>query len=64
VFSVFKRGMHSVYQHCGEQHLHRYLSEFEFRYKRRTKLGWTDGMRAVDAVRGAAGKRLTYPPLG
>lgn len=60
VFSVFKRGMTGVYQHCGEAHLHRYLSEFEFRYNRRAGLGWTDTMRAEDAVRGASGKRLTY----
>ena len=25
-FSIFKRGMKGVYQHCGEQHLHRYLA--------------------------------------
>ena len=31
-FSIFKRGMKGVYQHCGEQHLHRYLAEFDFRY--------------------------------
>ena len=60
VFSVFKRGMVGVYQHCGESHLHRYLSEFEFRYNRRTALGWTDAQRAEEAIRGAAGKRLTY----
>jgi len=60
VFSVFKRGMHGVYQHCGEAHLHRYLSEFEFRYNRRAKLGWTDGMRAHDVLKGAEGKRLMY----
>ena len=35
VFSVFKRGMIGVYQHCGEAHLHRYLAEFDFRYNRR-----------------------------
>ncbi len=60
VFSVFKRGMIGVYQHCGEAHLHRYLAEFDFRYNRRTKLGFTDSERAADAVKGAAGKRLTY----
>jgi transposase-like protein len=38
VFSIFKRGMRGVYQHCGEQHLHRYLSEFDFRYNTRTKM--------------------------
>jgi ISXO2-like transposase domain len=59
VFSVFKRGMTGVYQHCGEAHLHRYLSEFEFRYNRRTKLGWTDGQRTLDIAKGIEGKRLT-----
>jgi transposase-like protein len=38
VFSVFKRGMVGVYQHCGEVHLHRYLAEFDFRYNRRAAL--------------------------
>ncbi len=60
VFSVFKRGMTGVYQHCGEAHLHRYLAEFDFRYNRRTALGWTDTDRATDAMRGAEGKRLMY----
>lgn len=60
VFSVFKRGMKGVYQHCGEAHLHRYLSEFEFRYNRRSALGVNDTERAADAVKGAGGKRLTY----
>jgi transposase-like protein len=60
VFSVFKRGMVGVYQHCGEAHLHRYLAEFDFRYNRRTKLGWTDSQRAEAAIKGAEGKRLTY----
>jgi len=60
VFSVFKRGMVGVYQHCGEAHLHRYLAEFDFRYNRRAKLGWTDGQRAEAAIKGGVGKRLTY----
>lgn len=60
VFSVFKRGMHGVYQHCGEAHLHRYLAEFEFRYNRRSKLGIEDTERAEEAIRGAEGKRLLY----
>ena len=59
-FSVFKRGMKGIYQHCGEAHLHRYLSEFDFRYNTRTKLGFTDADRAVVAWLGAKGKRLTY----
>ncbi|RXF73872.1 IS1595 family transposase [Hansschlegelia zhihuaiae] len=60
VFSVFKRGMVGVYQHCGEAHLHRYLAEFDFRYNRRTALKISDRERTDDAIRGASGKRLTY----
>jgi transposase-like protein len=60
VFSVFKRGMVGVYQHCGEAHLHRYLAEFDFRYNRRAALGVTDRERADDLIRGTVGKRLTY----
>ena len=60
VFSVFKRGMRGVYQHCDEKHLHRYLAEFDFRYNRRTALAIGDIERTVDAIRGGAGKRLTY----
>lgn len=59
-FSIFKRGMKGVYQHCSEQHLHRYLAEFDFRYNRRTALGVNDTMRSEDIVRGAEGKRLMY----
>jgi hypothetical protein len=59
-FSIFKRGMRGVYQHCAEKHLHRYLSEFDFRYNNRVKLGVNDGERAALAVKSAAGKRLTY----
>ncbi|MCB1508811.1 MAG: IS1595 family transposase [Hyphomicrobiaceae bacterium] len=60
VFSVFKRGMVGVYQHCGEAHLHRYLAEFDFRYNRRSALKVSDRERAEDAIRMAAGKRLMY----
>jgi transposase-like protein len=42
-FSVFKRGMRGVYQHCAEKHLHRYLAEFDFRYNTRIALGVNDG---------------------
>src|SRR3954454_24430652 len=45
-FSIFKRGMRGVYQHCREKHLHRYLAEFEFRYSNREKLGVDDTDRA------------------
>jgi transposase-like protein len=59
-YSIFKRGMKGVYQHCSEKHLHRYLSEFDFRYSNRVALGVNDGERADLAIKGAAGKRLTY----
>ena len=59
-FSIFKRGMIGIYQHCGEKHLHRYLAEFDFRYSNRIKLGIDDGARAERALLGVKGKRLTY----
>ncbi len=52
--------MNGVYQHCDEQHLYRYLTEFDFRYNRRAALKVDDDQRAVLAHKGAAGKRLTY----
>jgi hypothetical protein len=59
-FSVFKRGMIGVYQHCSEQHLHRYLAEFDFRHSYRIKVGVDDTERAAIALWGVRGKRLTY----
>jgi transposase-like protein len=61
-FSIFKRGMKGVYQHCSEKHLHRYLAEFDFRYNHRVALGYNDGERAALAMKGIEGKRLTYRP--
>jgi transposase-like protein len=59
-FSIFKRGMVGIYQHCDERHLHRYLAEFDFRYTHRIALGVNDAERAARTVQGAVGKRLTY----
>lgn len=59
-FSIFKRGMKGVYQHCAKKHLHRYLAEFDFRYSHRVALGVDDQKRAEIALRGVIGKRLTY----
>lgn len=59
-FSIFKRGMKGVYQHCGERHLHRYLAEYDFRYSNREANGFNDSDRNVEALRGIVGKRLTY----
>jgi transposase-like protein len=59
-FSIFKRGMKGIYQHCSEKHLHRYLAEYDFRYNTRMALGFNDLMRAEQAAKGIVGKRLTY----
>jgi transposase-like protein len=59
-FSIFKRGMKGVYQHCKEKHLHRYLAEFDFRSTHRVRLGCDDVERTERALKGVVGKRLTY----
>jgi hypothetical protein len=59
-YSIFKRGMKGVYQHCGSRHLHRYVTEFDFRYTNRIAVGVDDKARAAKIVAGATGKRLTY----
>jgi transposase-like protein len=59
-YSIFKRGMKGVYQHCAEKHLHRYLAEFDFRYSNRVALGVNDEARTGRALKGITGKRLTY----
>lgn len=59
-FSIFKRGMKGVYKHCGKQHLHRYASEFAFRYSNRSANDIKDTERAALIIEGAEGKRLTY----
>lgn len=63
-FSIFKRGMKGVYQHCAKRHLHRYAAEFEFRYNHRAANGADDKRRADIALGGAVGKRLTYARPG
>jgi hypothetical protein len=56
-FSILKRGINGVYHHVGQQHLHRYLSEFDFRYNSRKM---KDGERSLLPIRKVSGKRLTY----
>ena len=63
-FSIFKRGMRGIYQHCSKKHLHRYLAEFDFRYSNRSATGIEDRQRAVVALQGITGKRLTYARSG
>ncbi len=50
-FSIFKRGMKGVYQHCAKKHLHRYLAEFDFRYSNRAALGFNDIARSDEAIK-------------
>ena len=63
-FSVFKKGMNGIFQHCDEKNLHRYLQEFDFKFNTRTKLGYTDKDRAAIMLKQVAGKRLVYQRLG
>jgi transposase-like protein len=59
-FSILKRGINGVYHHVSQQHLKRYLAEFDFRYNERMALGVNDRARSAKAVKGIVGKRLTY----
>jgi hypothetical protein len=59
-FGIFKRGMRGIYQHCGKQHLHRYLAEFDFRYTNREATGCNDSDRTTRAIAGSVGRRLMY----
>lgn len=63
-FSIFKRGLVGTYQHMSEQHLPRYLAEFDFRMNNRVALGVNDDMRTDNALKGIGGKRLTYRRIG
>jgi hypothetical protein len=63
VFSIFKRGMEGIYQHCHASHLHRYLTEFDFRYNNRVALKINDAQRADNILSGVVGKRLTYQTI-
>jgi transposase-like protein len=55
--ALLKRGVHGVYHHWSQQHLHRYLSEFDFRFNARKM---KDGERTLEALKGVKGKRLMY----
>jgi transposase-like protein len=59
-FSIFKRGVYGTFHHVSEQHLKRYLAEFDYRYNEREALGVTDAERMRKSVQGIVGKRLTY----
>jgi hypothetical protein len=59
-FSIFKRGITGIYHHVSAEHLHRYLAEFDFRYNERKAIGVEDNERTTKALKGIAGRRLTY----
>ena len=59
-FATLKRGLIGTFHHVSEAHLQRYANEFDFRWNTRTKMGYTDVMRADEALSGIHGKRLTY----
>jgi hypothetical protein len=63
-FSILKRGIYGIYRHVSEAHLQRYLTEFDFRYSNRAKLGIDDVQRTDLAIVGAQGRRLTYRTVG
>jgi transposase-like protein len=57
VHSILKRGVFGTYHHWSVTHLHRYLSEFDFRYNNRKV---SDGTRMATAIKSVQGKRLMY----
>jgi len=59
-FSIFKRGVYGTFHHVSQQHLKRYLAEFDFRYNEREALGVGDAERMSKSIGGIVGKRLTY----
>jgi transposase-like protein len=56
-FSLMKRAVFGTHHSISEAHLHRYLSEWDFKFNTR-KLN--DRERAALALKGIEGKRLTY----
>ncbi|HWB85310.1 MAG TPA: IS1595 family transposase [Bryobacteraceae bacterium] len=56
-FATLKRGINGVYHHVGKHHLHRYLSEFDFRYNAREV---SDVERRNLCIAQVGGKRLKY----
>jgi hypothetical protein len=59
-FSILKRAIYGTYHHVSQQHLKRYLAEFDFRYNERSALGVNDAERTTKVLSGIIGKRLTY----
>ena len=62
-FATLKRGITGTFHHVSQQHLKRYLAEFDFRYNERQACGVSDKERTIKAMQGIEGKRLTYRPV-
>lgn len=62
-FGILKRGIAGVYHHVSEEHLQRYVDEFDFRFSNRKSLGIDDAERADRLLKGVVGKRLTYETI-
>jgi len=56
-FSLLKRGLYGTFHAVSRKHLHRYVSEFQFRYNARHI---NDGARTELVIQSAVGKRLMY----
>lgn len=56
-FAGLKRQIGGTHHAVSKKHLHRYVSEVEFKYNNRRA---DDGLRTRIAIQGAEGKRLTY----
>jgi hypothetical protein len=63
-FSILKRGIIGTYHRVSAEHLKRYLGEFDFRHNERIARGVDDSQRTAKAIKGSAGKRLTYQQTG
>ncbi|HVB80630.1 MAG TPA: IS1595 family transposase [Candidatus Binataceae bacterium] len=62
VWAVLKRGLHGVYHHASDKHLHRYVDEFTFRLNEGNVK--RHSLDRLDSLTGStAGKRLTYRDL-
>jgi transposase-like protein len=56
-FSLLKRGIYGTWHKVSKEHLHRYTTEFEFRWDRRKE---SDAERMQDLMKMTKGKRLVY----
>jgi transposase-like protein len=56
-FSRLKRGLNGVYHHCSREHLHRYVSQYQFLYNCREM---SDGERVAALLARTNGKRIMY----